>query len=548
MKRQVLTGILLTVMGTAQAQVELWTNVNGYTINSNRQLSQFSQLAIDNGKVLYVGNDDIRKRYPDAKLHDAQGKTMLPGLIDGHGHIMGLGNNLMELDLRGLNKAQTVAAIAQYAKQNPDLSVIRGRGWNQEIWRDAVFPTAADIDAVVSDKPVILSRVDGHAIWVNSAAMALADISASTVNPEGGEVTKSLQGEPLGVFVDNAESLITRHLPAADAISQQKALNLALNHLASLGITSVHDAGIDAETWRLYQQYLTEQKLTTRIYAMYAATDSQLPQILSKGTFFEPSDRLVLRSVKVYADGALGSRGAALLRPYSDIAPSHSGLMLYSKEQLQTTVNSILKAGFQANTHAIGDGANHTVLDVYATAFKKVGGKALRNRIEHAQIVDEKDIHRFHELSVIPSMQPVHATSDMHMAPKRLGQERLAGAYAWRWLLDEGNVIVAGSDFPVELANVFHGIYAAVTRSDQTGAPKGGWLAGQVLTRSEALRAFTLDAAYGAFMEHKIGSLEQGKWADFILVDRDIFTVPEHEIWQTQVLSTYVAGEPMFVR
>lgn len=538
--KHLLAIVLLTPL-FALADTTVIYNANGYTPTYKGKLKQFSTLVIKDGKVVKTGNDELKNSFPRAPAFDAQQKTLLPGLIDAHGHVIGLGKNLSQLDLRGSDSIKSVQTkLASFAKNKQGWII--GRGWNQELWPNKQFPTAADLDLIVKDKPVILSRVDGHAIWVNSKAMELAGIKASTLTPEGGEIIKTASGSPSGIFIDKAESLINAVIPKSSMQSTNQALDMAGEHLLSLGITSTHDAGIDKQTWQIYKQRAEQGTLPLRIVAMLSAASPELETMLKAGRYKDLHDYMSIRSVKIYADGALGSRGAALLADYAD-RKNHQGLMLEDQQKLEQLFTLSFESGFSANTHAIGDKANQIVLNAYENVFKKTGGILLRNRIEHAQIVDPTDIPRFKTLKIIPSMQPVHATSDMHMAEQRLTDSQLAGAYAWRTFLEQGSVVAAGSDYPVELANPFNGLYSAITRMDHNQLPKNGWRADETITREEALNAFTLGAAYAAHQEFKLGSLEQGKWADFILIDKDYFKVPIEDIFKIEVDQTWIAGE-----
>ncbi|WP_339141775.1 amidohydrolase [Pseudoalteromonas galatheae] len=532
---------------SSTAQVTVIHNVNGYTPTKSQQVERFSSLVIKDGKVVKTSPKDLSAQYPSATKFDGEGKTLLPGLIDAHGHIIGLGNNLLTLDVRGSKTiAEVGKRLSHYAKTHKDGWIV-GRGWDQTLWPGGQFPTAADLDKYVKDKPVMLTRVDGHAIWVNSKAMALANISKSTKTPEGGEIITLNSGMPSGIFIDKAEDLIRTHVPAQSDAQVNKALNKAGEHLLSLGITSAHDAGIDHTTWQVYQARAKEHSMPLRVYAMLSASSPKLAEMLDAGVIKDTRDQLSIRSVKIYADGALGSRGAALIRDYHD-RKGHKGLMLENQATLEALITQAIRSGYSAHTHAIGDRANRIVLDSYQHVFKKAGGRLLRNRIEHAQIVHLDDIPRFKTLDIIPSMQPVHATSDMHMAEKRLDDKQLSGAYAWQTFLKQGSRVAAGSDFPVELANPFHGLHAAITRQDHQDLPKDGWRPTEKLSREQALQAFTVDAAYAAFQEYKLGSLEQGKWADFILIDQDYFTVTEDKIDDIKVEQTWIAGELKYQR
>jgi hypothetical protein len=344
------------------------------------------------------------------------------------------------------------------------------------------------------------------------------------------------------VLIDNAMLLVEKQIPKANPAEISAALNAAYQHLLALGITSTHDAGVDEANLAVYQQMASEHKIPLRIYAMLSATDANLASRLAAGPIDDPQDILDVRSVKIYGDGALGSRGAALLSAYQD-KPGEMGLLLTQPDALTAVMKLTLESGFQANVHAIGDRANRLVLDRFELLQTPAARAKSRNRIEHAQVIAPKDLARFARLQVLPSMQPTHATSDKNMAGDRLGVARLRGAYAWRTLMDMGNPVVCGSDYPVELANPFHGLHAAVTRQDQSDQPAGGWLPEQKLSLVEALRCFTVDAAYGAYQEQAMGSLSQGQWADFLLLDQDIFTIEPKHIWQTKVLNTYVGGK-----
>jgi len=522
------------------------SNVNGYTLDGSGQLVRFSDMVFDGGKVIAIANTSLSAQYPDATPIDGKNKVMLPGLIDAHGHVMGLGETLLQVDVRDIPSAQkTAQKVRDYAQQNPQLGWITGRGWNQVLWPDKQFPLAIQLDEYIQDKPVWLERVDGHAGWANSKALALAGITKATLDPPGGKILRDPQGNPTGVLIDNAMPLMLKHLPGTSTAVLDANLNAAGEHLLSLGITSVHDAGIDKAVYDYYQQRGQEQTLPIRIYGMIAATEPALKTLLKRGAIQDQYDYLSIRSVKVYGDGALGSRGAAMLAPYSD-APENSGLLLTREKDLAPLFDLVLGSGFQLNFHAIGDRGNRLALDNFADTFQRIGGKALRNRIEHAQVISLDDIPRFKTLGIIPAMQPTHATSDMNMAEERIGAQRLKGAYAWASFLKQGSPVAFGSDFPVELANPFFGLHAAVTRQNRQDQPQGGWIKEQAVSIEQAFRAFTLDAAYAAHQEQVLGTLTPGKWADFILIDQDIFNVPPSQIWKTKVLETWIGGLPRY--
>ena len=531
-----------------QSTTTIMANINGYSFDNNRQLQQFQTLVFDDGRVLATGGPTLGANYPEANLIDGKGLTLLPGITDAHGHVSSLGYALLQIDLRGATSARQVSSlISKYAKEKPFLNWIQGRGWNQVLWPGQQYPTAPILDELVSDRPVWLERIDGHAGWANSKALALAGINANTISPPGGEIIRDQNGNPTGILIDNAMALVNQIIPPPSDEEMAAALAVATSHLLSLGITSVHDAGVSARENDYYRQLANSGNLDVRLYGMISSTDPELGRILSAGPSNDPLDLYSARSVKVYTDGALGSRGAALLEPYSDRA-SHSGLLLTSKEQLRAIFSLSIQAGFQVAIHAIGDKGNRIALDEVEHAYATIGGRKLRHRIEHSQVVALDDIPRFKSLDVIASMQPTHATSDMNMAEDRLGSDRLKGAYAWRSFLDQGSVLVSGSDFPIELANPFHGIHAAVTRQNQFDEPYGGWISKQAMTTEEAVRSFTIDAAWAAHQDKVLGGLTEGKWADFILLDQDLFAIPVNELWKTKVAETWLAGKLVYAK
>lgn len=527
----------------------LVSNVHGYTLDSHGKLQHFEALLVDNGKVVATGDTaDLSKRAGHAKVVDGQGRTLLPGLIDAHGHVLSLGFASNSVDLsqtKSLDEA--LAAIKAYAKAHPDAAWIEGGGWNQEIWKLGRFPTAKELDSAVADRPVWLSRVDGHAAWGNSEAIRRAGVTKATKDPSGGRIERDSAGNPAGVFVDGAIGLVGASVPDASERDRIAALDASLHEMAKVGLTGVGDAGIDVATYQLFRRYADENKLTARIYAMIRDTGTAFDTISKDGPLIGyGNDFLTVRSVKLFADGALGSRGAAMLAPYSDDA-DNSGLLFMTPDTLTAKIEKAFGKGYQVNVHAIGDQANREVLDSFAAAYKThPDAVAFRNRVEHAQIVSLEDIPRFTTLHLIASMQPTHATSDMNMAEDRVGSERIKGAYAWQRFLKQGTVIAGGSDFPVESPNPFYGLYSAVTRKDHQGEPPAGWYPEQDLSLTEALRAFTLDAAYAEHAEKTLGTLEPGKWADFIVVDHDIIKDSPDHLWQTKVLQTWVAGKQVY--
>jgi len=515
-------------------------NIAGYTPTAAGAIQSFDRLTIIDGRVQSLAADAAVPQ--GATVIDGAGKAVLPGLIDAHGHMLGLGEQRLQVDLRGTpTLAAAIERVRQFAEANRANRWVMGRGWNQVLWPGKQFPTAADLDAIVRERPVLLSRVDGHAIWVNTAALKLASIGPGTPDPKGGQIIRDAKGNPTGVLVDAATNLIEQHVPPATDEELKRTLATAMKEIAGLGLTGVHDAGIDMRQYHAYEALGAADELPIRVYAMLLDGPAARSVIAAGPQPPKYGDRLQLRAVKAVVDGALGSRGAALLADYRD-QPGNRGLMLYTPTEFETLSTLAAGKGWQLNVHAIGDAGNRLVLDTFAKTMTPAQRAALRPRIEHAQVVALSDIPRFAQLNVIASIQPTHATSDMNMAEDRVGAERIKGAYAWRQLLTSGARLAGGSDFPVELPNPFHGLYAAVTRQDRAGKPPGGWYGGEKLTREEALRLFTLDAAYAGHMEKTIGSLEAGKWADFIVLDRDYFKVPEQEIDDIGVVDTYVAG------
>jgi hypothetical protein len=537
--------ILLVFAGTVAADT-LLHSVTGYT-SSDTGIVAFSALAFDaDGRITAVGDDEMRNEYADATQIDGKQQFVLPGLHDGHGHVSSQGLLGVELNIAGVESLDiAVAEIAAYAKENPGSGWIKGRGWNQVLWPVQEFPTATAIDVVVANRPVWLRRIDGHAGWANSKALELAEISDDTPDPIGGKIIRDDNGKATGTLIDSAMDFVAAKISPITKDEYRKAFKTAFKELTSLGLTSIHDAGISIDEAETYLSMADNGEMSMRIYAMMWQAGENLDAI-GKPIIAYGNDRLDIRSVKLMSDGALGSRGAAMIDPYEDDAENH-GLRMYTQAELDGYVKKANNMGFQVGIHAIGDYGNRQSLDAFE---KSQGGQKspLRNRVEHAQIIALDDIPRFAELGVIASMQATHATSDMNMAEDRIGIERVKGAYAWRKLIDSGAVIANGSDFPVELANPMHGMYASVARKSRAGLPENGWRLEDGLTREETLHSFTLAAAYAALQEDRLGSLEPGKWADFIVVDRDFFVIPEAEIDDIQVLQTWVGGEMVYER
>lgn len=546
MKKHARFAAALLVLPLQLSAATLIHNVQGYTMHHGDRLT-FSALEYEDGVVTVLYGDDEAALESTAEDRiDAGGLTMLPGLIDAHGHVAGLGQTLANVDLTGsASEVEAAARVAAAAQDGPADAWLFGAGWNQVLWPGGEFPGRASLDAAVADRPVVLNRVDFHALWVNSRALDLAGINAKTPDPAGGQIVRDANGEPTGILIDNAVRLIANALPAATIASKKQELSRAMEYLVSLGMTGAHDAGSTALEVDAYDSLLADGNFPMRIYSMLKMADPLIEENLAAGPREESSDLFVLRSVKISADGALGSRGAALFEDYSD-DPGNNGLLLLSDEALSAQIRRAAELGFQVNVHAIGDLANAKVLDEFEGLNTVPQQRALRHRVEHAQILRTQDIERFAELDVIASVQPTHATSDKNMAGDRVGQERLEGAYAWQTLFESGAKLAGGSDFPVEPPNPFFGLHAAVTRQDRDGEPPGGWRVGEALSRDKALSLFTEDAAYAGHAEEKVGRLLPGYAADFILVRDDYFTVPREQIWQNKVLLTVVAGEPVY--
>jgi len=533
--------------GTPAAADTLVYNVNGMTIDEQGQLARFTGLVIgDDGRI-----SDVIERGEDRPTDiefsiDGEGKVMMPGFIDSHVHVMSIGIAALTLDLSGTNSLEeALAEIARFAEANPSRPWILGRGWNQEKWGLGRFPTAEELDSVVPDRPVWLGRVDGHAGWANSLALRKAGVTAATADPAGGRIIrKPGSKEPAGVFVDAAEELVNTVIPAPRAEDLDLAFRKSQDVLFGYGITAVADMGTTIEDWQTFRRAGDLGALKLRIMSYANSIDSMLLIAGPRPTPWLYEDRLRLNGVKLYLDGALGSRGATLKRPYSD-EPGHSGLPLLSPAQFRNLMSRAAMSGFQAAVHAIGDAANAEFLNAVEELSASYEGDR-RWRDEHAQIVDPADIAMFGKHGIIASMQPLHQTSDRLMAEARLGPDRLGGAYAWRTIAATGALLAFGSDAPVEPADAFAGFAAAISRTDADGQPFGGWLPHEAVSREAALAAFTSTGAYAGFGEGRFGRLVVGERADFILVDRDPMLVSPSDLRETKVLETWVNGERVF--
>ncbi len=523
-------------------------NIQGIALDEDGNVDRFSAMWIDDdGRIKQLlDRGDERPTGVDF-LTDGKGNYVIPGLIDAHAHVMGIGFGALTLDLSGTTSLEEAQAlIREYAAANPGRRWILGRGWNQEKWGLGRFPTAAELDAAVPDRAVWLQRVDGHAGWANTMAMDLAGITPSTKDPVGGRIErigKSLR--PAGVFVDAAAELVEQVVPAPRPDDRDVALAQAQDILLAHGITAVADMGSTIEDWQSFRRAGDSGWLRMRIMS-YAAGVEAMQLIGGPGPspwLYE--DRLRLNGVKLYLDGALGSRGAWLKEPYAD-DPGNTGLPLVTPAQLRNMMSRAALDRFQIAVHAIGDAANAEVLNAIDELSHTYTGER-RWRIEHAQIVDPADIAKFGRHGIVASMQPVHQTSDRLMAEARLDPPRLAGAYAWRSIAGTGAVLAFGSDAPVESPDPFAGMAAAYTRQDAAGEPFGGWLPGERVTREAALLGFTHGGAYAGFAEDRFGRLEPGLWADFVIVDRDPFLATPAELRETRVLQTWVGGERVYL-
>lgn len=553
-----LAALLLATPAHADGLID---NLRGMTVAADGTVTRFQGIVVDaQGRVVRlvpVGEapqlftkKELKKRGNKPiwdYRYDLGGRTVLPGFIDGHGHVMGLGFASLSLDLsdtRSLEEAK--AKVADYVKRNPDRTWVLGRGWNQESWGLGRFPTAADLDAVAGGRPVWLARADGHAGWASSAAITAANVTAATAAPAGGRIEKTAGGAPAGVFVDNAMTLVERAVPRPLAKERDAAFLAAQGLLLADGVTAVADMGTSLDDWLSYRRMGDIGALRVRIMSYAAGVDTASTIAGRAPTPWLYDDRLRLGGVKLVADGALGSRGAALEAPYAD-APGQRGLTLLTDTQLQNQMSRAAMDGFQLAVHAIGDRANRALLDAIQVLSETYKGDR-RWRVEHAQIVDPTDIPRFGRFGTIASVQPVHETSDRLMAEARLGSARLAGAYAWKSLMQAGAPLAFGTDFPVERPDPWATWAAAVTRQDANGQPPGGWRPEEAVTREQAWWAMTGGAAYAGFAEKRFGTLQPGQKADFIVVDRDPTAIEPTALRSVGVQETWIGAQRVWQR
>ncbi|HEX5693444.1 MAG TPA: amidohydrolase [Arenimonas sp.] len=500
------------------------------------------------GRVLAAGKArDLAQRFPEATRHDAGAATVVPGLVDAHAHLMNLGFALLRADLvDAASKGDVIARLKAFEATLPEGAWLLGRGWDQNDWPGKQFPTAADLDAAFPDRPVWLERVDGHAGWANSAALRAVEKDLSgDWQPEGGRILRDDAGKATGVFIDTAAAFVDAVVPPPDDALRAEALARALQASVAHGLTGVHDMGVSLADLRLMRGFADAGKLPLRISA-YANGDAEaLDALCAMGPYEHAAGRLTMRGVKFYVDGALGSRGAALIEDYSD-EPGHRGLLVTEPAAYAAGVAKARDCGIQPASHAIGDRGNRIVLDTYAQVLGNDAGGDHRWRVEHAQVVHRNDLPRFASLNVIASMQPTHATSDMPWAEARIGRERLYGAYAWQRLRALGVPLALGSDFPVESVDPRLGLYSAVTRQDLEGQPSGGWLPGQKLSPEQALHGFTAGAAFASFDENRVGRLAPGFHADFVVLGADPLAVDPKNLPEMKVVSTWVDGKPVY--
>jgi predicted amidohydrolase YtcJ len=524
-------------------------NAQVYTVHAAQPSAQ--AVAVRGDRIVLVGTSEaaLELRGPETRLIDARGATLIPGLQDSHGHFTGLGASLQVLRLRGTTSYEQIVEMvrARAATARPG-EWIQGRSWDQNDWPVKDWPTHQKLTEAAPNNPVYLTRVDGHAALVNKAALDAATITRETPDPPGGRLIRDAAGEPAGVLIDSAQNLVAAKIPAVSDEQLEDQILLADAETRRLGLTSVHDAGTDPTTVAAYKRLIDEGKLKTRLYVMLRGPLSMLEPEFKKGPVINYGNyHLSVRAIKIGADGALGSRGAALLEPYSD-EPGTTGLMTTPPEDIYAQTRAASRAGFQTCIHAIGDRANRITMDIFERVQTEVpGARNLRMRNEHAQILDATEIPRFARLNVIASMQATHATSDMPWVPARIGPARTEeGAYVWQRLMKSGVVLANGSDFPVEEPNPMLGLYAAITRQDPSGHPPGGWMPGERMSRDEMLKSFTWNAAYASHSENDLGSLEVGKLADMVLLDKNVMTAELKEILATQVVTTIIGGEVVY--
>lgn len=529
----------------------LLTSGNVYTVTEKQRKAE--AVAVKANRIVFVGSNDDAKRFHAVRIVDLHGGTVVPGFTDSHCHIFGIGEREMQFNMEGINSLEDfLARVKERVDKTSPGKWIAGRGWIETFWTPPQFPTRQDLDKITPNNPVFLTRADGHASIANSAALEIARIDRNTPDPFGGQILKK-NGDPNGMLLDHAQDLVAKNIPKATQAEREEALLRGIDREIKLGWCEIQNAGSHKEDIDVIQNAFRAGKIKSRFVNAVYGPGQDAQNFLSEGAAINAFDyHFTQRTIKVLFDGALGSRGAALLKPYSD-APETSGLLREKPEDLRPMFEEALRRGIQVETHALGDRANRLILDLYEQAFKAVPAderkiREPRWRIEHAQIVDADDIPRFAKLGVIPSMQPSHAISDLFFAPARLGMDRLVGAYAWQSFLKSGCIIAGGSDAPVERGEPMIEFYAAVARKSIKGKSGEGWHPEQAVSRADALKMFTIWPAYAAFEEKDKGSIEVGKLADFTVLSRDIMKIPEAEILETQNEMTVIGGEIIYSR
>jgi predicted amidohydrolase YtcJ len=538
---------VLTSCGKSQTAGRVF--LNGHVITMTDSLPEAEAFAVDSGRIAAVGtSEEIRAAYPGAPATDLEGKTVMPGIVESHVHLFSLGQSFLELNLEGIQSPdEVVEKVRERATRTPAGEWITGWGWDEGAWARN-YPSNEALSQASPRNPVWLRGLHGFAGWANDQALAIAGITRDTPNPQNGEILKNAAtGKPTGILRNEAQGLVTVHIPPPSPAMMEQAMTLAGEECLRYGLTTVHDANVNTAMLDALHSLASRQMLKNRVYVMLDVTDKDLIEsYLQRGPEVDPERRLTVRCIKIFADGALGSRGAALFEPYSD-APDARGQMTTSKADIEEITERALRSGFQVAVHAIGDRANRLTLDAYEAALSQVPeARDPRLRIEHAQVVSQEDIPRFSKLGIIASMQPPHCTSDMPWAETRVGPERIKGAYAWRSFLNAGVRVPLNSDFPGETPNPFWGMYAAETRKSPEGEPEGGWYPGQCLTRREVLQAYTIESAFAGFTENDLGRIAPGMLADFIVISDNILALPPASLLTLKVEQTYVGGQRVF--
>jgi len=523
--------------------------LNGNIITMDNRSSGVEAMAIVGGKILAIGTSkEIINSYPEAEVIDLRGETVMPGIIESHGHLLSLGQSFLELNLEGIRKPEdAVEKVRERVLETSPGEWIIGWGWDEGAWAKN-YPTNKVLNEISPENPVFLRGLHGFASWVNDKALKIAGITAETPNPPNGEIVRDTKtGQPTGILTNKAQVLVEKFIPPLSLDQREKALELAQEECLKNGLTTVHEANVTQEMLEAFRLLIEKNKLKIRIYAMLDGTDKDLIEpFLINGPEIGPNQMLTIRCIKVFVDGALGSRGAAFLEPYSD-APHVKGVVVTPEEVLYQLTLQALKSGLQVASHAIGDEANRITLNAYSRAIREVpSAKDHRLRVEHAQVVALEDIQKFAPLGLVLSMQPPHCTSDMPWAETRVGAERIRGAYAWRSFLDTGVHLTLNSDFPGETLNPFYGMYAAETRQTPDGKPEGGWYPEQCLSRQEILNAYTIEAAYSGFEEKIKGKIQLGMLADFIILSDNILTIPKQKLLSLYVKQTYLGGKLVY--